>query len=130
VVATLDDEYLRRFGTDPADDRDLLYFVGDNPSYSMTWSAVSGRVPTYRRNSGKYVHRQTMTWLTAVDKLASLGWPVTPEVAEAMGVPIVPVTDNARADVMAGNAMHFTNSAVVLLVGLACFGKHPGPTTP
>ncbi|CAJ1375573.1 unnamed protein product [Effrenium voratum] len=36
-------EYRRRFNTDPYMDPNLAVFLGDNPSYALTWSAVSGK---------------------------------------------------------------------------------------
>ena len=37
-----------------------VYFLGDRFEFSKTWSAHSGRIPTYRKNSAKYLHRSSM----------------------------------------------------------------------
>ncbi|CAE8599714.1 unnamed protein product, partial [Polarella glacialis] len=118
-----DQEYIKRYNRLPHYDDDLFYFLGDNFQYTKSWSAVSGKIPTYRRNTGKYIHRASMRWLTSMDKLASLGFPVTSSTATSMGVKQLPVLDVQRAHVMSGNSMHFSNSAIVLLVGLTCFGR-------
>jgi hypothetical protein len=56
------------------------------------------------------------------EKLSSLGWPVTADVASAMGVPMVPVRDAKRAEAISGNCMHLSSSTVILFVALCCFG--------
>ena len=121
LVRQLDMDYFLRWGQDPASDPNLCYFLGDRYEFSRTWSAISRAIPTYRKNTGKFIFRQKMVFLSQKDKLASLGWPVSSECAEAMGTAPLPALDPARADIMAGNSMHFTCAAVVLLLGLTCF---------
>ena len=121
-IHQLDETYKAKFKTDPLDDNELIYFLGDRFEYSPTWSAASRKIPTYRRNNGLYVHRKTMRHLTAVDKLASLGWPVTSETAAAMGTTVLPVMDRLRASGLVGNSMHFGSNALHLFLGLVCFG--------
>ncbi|CAE7721069.1 unnamed protein product, partial [Symbiodinium necroappetens] len=53
-VAALSEQYKQRWGVDPCLDADLVFFLGDRATYSRMWSAVSGKLPTYRRNPGKY----------------------------------------------------------------------------
>ena len=62
-------------------------------------------------------------WLTGRDKLASLGYPVTPETSAAMGVPELPIRDVKRASAVAGNAMCFASVGVVQLIALTCYKK-------
>ena len=62
-------------------------------------------------------------WMTPVDKLAALGFPVTRGCADILQVPPLPVLDPLRADAICGNSMHFANSSVVMLLALPCFGK-------
>ena len=57
------------------------------------------------------------------EKLCSLGFPASPDQASGMGVGILPVVEPARADQFSGNAMHFSNVAVVQLVALSCFAR-------
>lgn len=123
VVRCLDLDYCKRFKKDPKSDLDLVYFVGDRVEWSRTWSAVSGAIPTYRKNPAKYVFRSEMVFLTQAEKLASLGWPVTVECAEAMGTSVFPHLDPKRGDLMVGNSMHLSCAGVVLMLGLTCFGK-------
>ena len=56
------------------------------------------------------------------ERLLTLGFPVCPEVALAMGTPLLPVRDTQRASQIAGNCMHFGCVTVVLLLALTCFG--------
>ena len=116
-------DYIKKFNRMPVFDDNLVYFLGDRFEFSKTWSAVSGRVPCYRRNTGKYLFRKPMKFLTSTDKLASLGWPVTAEVAAEMGTTVLPTLDILRADLLAGNSMRLSNATIILLTGLACFGK-------
>ncbi|CAJ1402897.1 unnamed protein product [Effrenium voratum] len=71
VVTQLSDEYRRRFNADPADNRNLVYFTGDNPTFAMTWSGASNRLPTFRRNAatGKFWFPAAQRWLTNCEKL-------------------------------------------------------------
>ena len=123
-MAALSEQYKQRWGVDPCMDADLVFFLGDRATYSRIWSAVSGKLPTYRRNPGKYWYPHARRWLLPVDKLASMGLPVTEATADMMGVPVLPVLDPKRASSIQGNAMHFSNIAVVLLLGLTCFGPN------
>ena len=119
----LDLDYVHMYHKNPAEVEDLIYFLGDRYEHTRTWSAASGRNPTYRRNSGFYLHRASLRIMTPCDKLASMGWPVTEEAAEAMGTRPLPVVDVERSASLVGNAMHLTQIAVILLLGLSCFGR-------
>ena len=122
VVKELDKKYKKEHGYPAKWNDDLIYYLGDNPAWAATWSAKSGKIPTYRRNSGLYLHRKSMKFLSGQDKMASLGWPVTNEIGSHMGTgKAVPILDAARAHFLAGNAMHLSNVSLVLLVGLVAF---------
>ena len=123
LVRQLDAEYMSRFKAPPEIDENIVYFLGDRFEWSKTWSVTSGKTPTFRRNKGLYIQRSSMRAMTPADKLAALGWPTSLETAGSMGVSRVPILDVQRGDLMAGNAMHLSNSAVVLLIGLSCFGR-------
>lgn len=113
--------YKKRIGPYPRSDDDLFVFLGDSPKSRLCWSAVSKRVPTYRRNGGKMFHLKSQSWLTGKDRLASLGFPITESTAMSMGVPVIPVQDQFRAASVAGNSFHFCTAAVVQLVALSCY---------
>ena len=106
----------------PEDDSNLWVYLGDSAAYK-TWSAVSGRLPTYRRSSGLLWSPHYRRWLTGREKLASLGFPVTPAVAMAMGAPMLGVKDTKRAALVAGNAMALSTVGVVELVALCCYRR-------
>ncbi|CAJ1435494.1 unnamed protein product [Effrenium voratum] len=123
LVQQLDASFEEKFGRSPVSDSSLVYFLGDRFEYSKTWSATSHAIPCYRRGKAKYLHRAAMQFLTSYDKLASLGWPVSPEMAENMLCTKFPCADVYRADSVVGNSMHVANASVVLLLRLACFAK-------
>lgn len=125
VVAQYDAEYRKRYKTDPAGDKDLVYFLGDNPSFSLTWSAHSKKLPCFRRNSGFYLRRSSWTIMTPGEKLTALGWPTLPELSQKMLCTPLQTLDSKRGELMAGNAKHLGNAAIVLAIGLACFRKVP-----
>ncbi|CAE8646942.1 unnamed protein product [Polarella glacialis] len=110
-------------GTSAEDDPDLVCFLGDSTGNRYTWSGTSGKISTFRLNAktGKYFLPHCKRWLTAGDRLGAMGFPVSQNVAEAMGVPQIPILDAARAGDLAGNAMHFNNAAIVQLVAMSCF---------
>ena len=122
VVLHMDDAYRKKFHDDPRNNSELVYFTGDRVEWGLTWSASSGRIPTYRKNQAKYIHRPTLKAFTGQEKLASLGWPVTPELAANMMTTPMPSMDPIRNDFLCGNSMHVANCAIVMLVGLCCFG--------
>ena len=122
VVLEYDKKYMEKYGQSPQSDETLIYFTGDRVEYSLTWSAHSGRIPTFRKTSAKFVHRQSMKLLTGQDKLGALAWPVTKSVASNLGTTVMPSIDPQRSDFLAGNSMHLANCSIVLLVGLSCFG--------
>ena len=117
--------YQARFGFPAESDDDLILFLGDDPDFSLTWSASSKKIPTYRLNSanGIYWSCKHQRWLTAKERLVSLGWPVLPAVADAMSVPVVGALDVKRAATLSGNGMHFLCTGVQQLIALACFGS-------
>ncbi|CAE7328809.1 unnamed protein product [Symbiodinium necroappetens] len=123
VLSTLNKTYKTKFKKQPTAEHNLVFFLGDSDKRT-TWSATSGRVPTLRMNRGKLFLPSKRRWLCAVEKLATLGFPVAPGQAMAMGVPQLPVLDIHRASLIAGNSMNFANVCIVQLVALTCFAPH------
>ena len=70
LVTVLGEEYQHRYAKPPQSDCDLVYFLGDNASWSITWSASSRRLPCLRRNSssGKFWVPSRNRWLTATER--------------------------------------------------------------
>ncbi|CAK9054632.1 unnamed protein product, partial [Durusdinium trenchii] len=69
VVAELSHEYQSRYQRDPQTDEHLCVLLGDNPQWARTWSAVSGKVPTFRRNAaGKFWYPAHQRFLTSCEK--------------------------------------------------------------
>ena len=70
ALRQLNASYKDRFKQDPCQDEDLCYFLGDDPSWSQTWSATSRKIPTLRRNSccGKLWFPAAKRWMTAAEK--------------------------------------------------------------
>ncbi|CAE7205294.1 unnamed protein product, partial [Symbiodinium sp. CCMP2456] len=62
--------YRLRFGGNAEDDEDCCVYLGDNVLWTVTWSAVSGRIPTLRRGSGKMWNCSKQRWMCPVEKLA------------------------------------------------------------
>lgn len=123
AVAYLDHAYKQRAKQNPEFDPDLVYFLGDNPWNRIVWSAASGRLPTLRMNRGLMWIPHRSRWLTARERLASMGFPVTQAMAEAMGSMEIPIKDVQRASSAAGNAMHFGVAGLVQMVALASYRR-------
>ena len=119
----LDQKYLQRYSRMPATNKNLCYFLGDTAQY-CTWSAVSQKIPTYRMNSrlSKYWLPAFGRWMTCKERLCSMGFPCTVEIADTMQVPLLGAKDSWRAADLLGNAMHFTTSGIMQLIALCCFG--------
>ena len=112
--------FLKKTGRQAESNKNLMLFLGDNfTERRKTWSLVSQRIPTLRMNTGKIWVFHKKRWLCGREKLASLGFPVTPGLAEAMGVPVLPVTDAQRASSLSGSCMALTTVAIVELVALS-----------
>ena len=119
----LDAKYIQRFGSLPALNSNLVYFLGDSAEY-CSWSAHSDKIPTYRlnsRNSLCWLPTQKR-WLTQKERLCSMAFPSVPEIANAMDVPLLGATDIQRAADLCGNSMHFTTCGIMQLISLSCFG--------
>ena len=112
--------YRRKFNLDAREDKDLFIYLADSQTKKVTWSAQSGRIPTYRTQAAKMWHMQSNVWLSSRGKLASLGFPVTPGTALAMEVPLVAVSDTIRAAKVAGNSFQFGAIGVMQFVALVC----------
>lgn len=123
VVSHLMQKYRNLWRRDPKKDKDLFMYLGDNPRNRVTWTAVSRKISTFRVGCGKHWHCASNRWLTGREKLACLGYPVTPDAAHAMGCPVLPIRCTKRASQLAGNCMHFNNVAVMQLLCLSCFQK-------
>lgn len=119
----LDTKYMQRYNVFPCANDNLVYFLGDSAQY-CTWSAVSNKIPTYRCNARTAVYwlPSQRRWLTSKERLCSMGFPCTPEVANAMQVPLLGATDIQRAADLCGNGMHFSTCAIMQLIALSCFG--------
>ncbi|CAE8625921.1 unnamed protein product [Polarella glacialis] len=119
------EQYRIKFpGRDPEQDEDFCVYLGDSASNRLTWSAVSNRIPTFRMNSqsGKTFFPMFKRWMVGKERLASLGFPAHPIMAEAMCTPVVFATDPKRASDLAGNSMHLTTCAAAQCIALSCFG--------
>ena len=124
VAQELGRRYEETYGLDPCQNEDLFYYLQDSAARGC-WSGSSGRLPTLRRGSGKMWAAAARRWLTGKEKMATLGMPVTQSVASAMTVPILRMSDCARAHSVAGNSMHFATVGVVQLVAMASFALAP-----
>lgn len=60
-------------------------------------------------------------FLTGREKLASLGFPVTPAISRSLHVRELPLKDTKRCSMVAGNCMHLTTVGLIQLVALASF---------
>lgn len=112
--------YLERFGTDPAQDPNAVWFLGDNPSARLTWSCASGAIPTFRTNNGNMWLPARRRWLTNLEALSSMGFPVYEATARFMGVPLMTFESPGDARRFLGNAMHMGCAGVALIVCLSC----------
>ena len=104
-------------------DLDLCYYLGDNPTYAITWSADSKKVPCFRNSGGLYWIPAMNRWVTTREKLACLGLPVDESYCDSMSVSPLLFHDKHRASSLIGNSMHLSSVALVTLVGLVSFGK-------
>ena len=116
-------QYFSKYGKRAQEDEDLMVFLGDDPNYSLTWTATSKKVPCFRNNSGLFWVPSRGRWLTVKEKLGCLGMPVDPECSTAMSVPMLACKDTHRSGTLVGNSMHLSNIALVELVVLVCFGR-------
>ncbi|CAE7853726.1 unnamed protein product [Symbiodinium necroappetens] len=122
-VQTLDACYRERSGHEPKLNQDLVYFLGDNASFTKCWSAVNNRIPTFRTNSANFWIPSKRRLLVTADKMSALGFPVCENSARSMGVAPVPCLDPRRGAKVLGNSMHLINATVVLFIALTCFGR-------
>ena len=122
-VRTLDACYRERWGQQPKLNKDLVYFLGDNASFTKCWSAVNNRIPTFRTSSANFWIPSQRRLLVTADKMSALGFPVSEESARSMGVAPVPALDPRRGAKVLGNSMHLVNATIVLFGALTCFGR-------
>ncbi len=117
-----DTVFRQRFRQEPDSVESLFYFLGDRFEWAITWSGVSKRLPCFRKNQAKYLHRPSMRFLSGQEKLCALGWPVNRPIANSMLTTPMPSVEGARSDFLAGNSMHVSNASVCLLLALVCWG--------
>ena len=124
VVHDYDEKYKAVHGPDscPSSDPNLVYFLGDNANYG-TWSGVSGKIPTFRCNTGFYWFPFFKRFMTPRDKLSTLSMPVDHQYCQVMGVPQIEIEDSKRSSLLAGNSMNFASVGIIQMIGLSCFAK-------
>ncbi|CAE7266532.1 unnamed protein product [Symbiodinium sp. KB8] len=124
AVERLNELYTTRTGDRPESNPDLCYFLGDDPSFTVNWSAISNRVPVLRRNAGKIWFPAEKRWMTSAEKLltpqlsymhllACMTFPVEPHVASSLLVPAMGTRDTKRAAQLLGNAMSLQCACLV-----------------
>ena len=121
----LDVKYARRTGQQASENNEgLIYFLGDSSTYGNSWSACSHKIPTFRLNSksGIYWIPREKRFMTAKERLISMGWPCCSELSESLGIPLFGASDTKRAADLIGNAMHWQTAGIAQLIALTCFG--------
>ena len=126
TMVDLDERYQQRFHEPASSNPNLVYGLGDNADF-QSWSAVSGKIPTYRlsTSNSRYWLPAHQRWMSAKERLVSMGWPVCPAMSKAMNVPLIGASDFKRASDLIkviGNSMHLQSTGVLQLIALACFG--------
>ena len=84
-----------------------------------TWSLMSQRIPTYRRKSSKIDFPKFGRATTHKEKMASLGFPVTPELATATETEEMVTDENTYADCV-GICMMIPVVVMAQIALLAC----------
>jgi len=112
--------YFERFGHLSENDPDAFFNLGDNAGNRLTWSCVSGKLPTLRCSSGKVWSAYAKRWLTSLELLATMGFPTYEHLARSMGVAPMRFQNMAQARLFLGNAMHAAVAGVVVLVTFSC----------
>ncbi len=123
AMVELDNRYFKRTGQLSNTAKNLVYNLADSGEW-QSWSAASGKVPTYRLNqkSSKYWVPSLGRWMTSKERLVSMGFPVCREVASAMNSPVIGAADAKRASDLLGNCMHFQSCGIFQLLALSCYG--------
>ena len=124
AMCQLNCRFREQYGKSPSEEGGLVYYLGDNPSFSASWSARSQKIPTFRvgAKSALYWLPKQKRWLTCKEKLVAMGWPCLPEIGRSLGTPLFGATDPKRASDLLGNGMHFQSSGIFQLIALSCFG--------
>ena len=95
----------------------------ETPVQHPTVSHVDGSLPTYLHGSGitRLWSPKLLRWLTTKEKFASTGWPVTEDIAAALGVELFDVRAlGKRGHELIGNSMRIGCASLVILSALIC----------
>ena len=117
--------YFGRFGHLPDNDPDCFFDLTDNAANRLTWSCVSGKIPTLRTGSSKCWSPCRKRWLTVNELLAVMGFPTYEPLARSMGVQTMEFQTRSQAKALLGNAMHAGVAGVAVLVCLSCVRLKP-----
>jgi hypothetical protein len=96
----------------------IIYNLGDDPRNRLIWTINSKSIPTYRKSPTLFWIPALGRWMTACEKLATLGWPVFEQLAIGSDMPLLRV-DRDTARRMLGNSVCLPNIGLALLSGLA-----------
>ena len=145
-IQKLDRLYFERYAMQPEDNCNLVYYLGDDPDFTCTWSAISQRIPTFRRGaaSAKFWFPAARRWMTSAEKslhctvalgvfcqpqvleqlrLTAMTFPVRVPMSAAWNVPCLVAKDPKRAAQLVGNAMALQCAAFVQMLAFSCFSK-------
>ena len=96
--------YEEKLNTQTAAHSGLAVFnLGDNPNNRLSWG--KSRLPTFKRNAGKYWSDSLGRWLVSSERSLAMGFPVDNVLCTAPQI---------------GNAMHVGNVGMVMATVLAC----------
>ncbi|CAE6961989.1 unnamed protein product, partial [Symbiodinium sp. CCMP2456] len=109
----LDATYVKKFGKKPSDDPNLVYLLGNDPQWTTSWTAVSGRLPDIHGNvaTGKF-------WYPHFTRLCAMTFPVTEASASVLGVPVLGTRDPKRAAQLVAGARSLHNAALIQMIAL------------
>ena len=117
----MDQLHLFKFGVPAAwSQHEVVSFLGSNPWKRLQWSGDSQRIPCYTMNNGLMWGFRANRWLTALERMATMGFPVYGPMAVAMHSTILHVPEPASTGAAIGNGMHVANLWMIMLVALSC----------
>ena len=112
-------KWFAKYKVRASDSPNCVFLLSDNPQKRCTWTRCGGKLPCFKKSGGKLWIPNKGRWMTAHEKLCSLGYPVNEMMAKAAGCQLLEV-ESPHLHAMAGNAWHICNAGMVMVAALAC----------
>lgn len=117
----------KKYGIDPRDDPIACFMLGENPETHQRMTNKDGVFPLWLHSASSHrcFNSNRGRCIGAGEKLATMGFPVTKEMAKAYKCTLLNWRTLSKPHGLIGNSVHLPNQLIALLTVLLCTELYP-----